>query len=65
MRWLVWLYLGWTYWLASGHARQPEPSVREPLRCVACGSTMQIVRLLHNTDCRALVEHSVAYLDSG
>lgn len=64
VRWLVWLFLGWTYWLASGHAPQPETTVRESPRCAACGSPMRIVGMLH-MDCRVLVEHSVAYLDSG
>ncbi|MDP6467765.1 MAG: transposase [Pirellulaceae bacterium] len=64
VRWLVWLFLGWTYWLASGHAPQPKRTVREPPRCAECGSAMRIVGVLH-INCRVLVEHSVAYLDSG
>ena len=64
VRWLVWLFLGWTFWLASGHAPQEKPAEREPLRCAECGGTMRIVEIV-NENCRALVEHSVAYLDSG
>jgi hypothetical protein len=63
-RWLVWLYLGWTFWLASGHTPQPKPTEREPVRCAACGSVMRIVAVV-NVDCRVLIEHSIAYLDSG
>ena len=25
VKWLVWLFLGWTFWLASGHAPQRQP----------------------------------------
>ena len=64
VRWLVWLFLGWRFWLASGHAPQQQPRHREPVRCAACGGEMRIVAIV-NENCRALVEHSVAYLDSG
>jgi hypothetical protein len=64
VRWLVWLFLGWTFWLASGHAPQEEPVERPPVRCAQCGGAMRIVEVV-NENCRALVEHSVAYLDSG
>jgi hypothetical protein len=62
--WLVWLFLGWTYWLASGYVPQQAPVQRQPVRCAACGGEMQIVGVI-NADCRALIEHSVGYLDSG
>ena len=64
VRWLVWLYLGWTFWLASGHAPQEKPIQRKPVRCAACGGEMRIVAVV-NQNCRTLIEHSVAYLDSG
>lgn len=64
VQWLVWLYLGWTFWLASGDAPQPEPLQRQPVRCAECGGEMRIVGVV-NTDCRALIEHSVDFLDSG
>jgi hypothetical protein len=64
VKWLVWIYLGWTYWLASGHAPQPEPIEPNPVRCAACGASMRIVAII-NADCRVLVEHSQSYLDSG
>lgn len=64
IRWLVWLFLGWTFWLASAHAPSDEPAEREPVRCRDCGGRMWIVELLHDS-CRTLVEHGLAYLDSG
>jgi hypothetical protein len=69
VKWLVWLYLGWTYWLGSGHAPQQDPP-RSLVRCAACGGPMQIVGVWY-FDITALptrttlCEHSVAYLDSG
>ncbi len=64
VRWLVWLLLGWTFWLASGHASQAKLADREQVRCAECGGEMQIVAIVH-WNCRVLVEHSIAYLDSG
>ena len=64
VRWLVWLFLGWTFWLASGHAPQTESSEREQVRCAKCGGEMQIIAVVQG-DCRVLVEHSIPYLDSG
>jgi hypothetical protein len=64
VRWLVWLFLGWTFWLASGHAPQEQPIERPGVRCAECGGPMRIVEIV-NVNCRALVEHSLDYLDSG
>ena len=64
VRWLAWLLLGWTFWLASGHVRQEHPAKREPVRCASCGGVMRIVDVVHS-NCRALVEHCLDYLDSG
>lgn len=64
VRMLVWFYLGWVYWLASGHApRQPLP---EPagIRCAECGGPLRIIGVVY-CNCRTLIEHSVKYLDSG
>ncbi|QEF96969.1 Putative transposase [Stieleria maiorica] len=36
---LVWMHLGWVYWLASGHAPQSERLVSEP-RCAHCGGDL-------------------------
>ncbi len=63
LRWLVWLFLGWTYWLASGHLSQEKPIPRQ-VRCAACGEPMRIVAVVI-LDCQVLREHGVKYLDSG
>jgi hypothetical protein len=64
VRWLVWVFLGWTFWLASGYVPQEQPLERPGIRCAKCGGPMRIVDVV-NDNCRALVEHSVGYLDSG
>lgn len=64
VRWLVWLYLGWRFCLVGGYAPHEKPVERPPIRCVECGGPMRIVAVL-NENCRALVEHSLDYLDSG
>ena len=48
VKWLVWLLLGWTYWLASGHAQQAEPPTA-PLRCRECGGTMQVIAVTYES----------------
>jgi hypothetical protein len=64
VKWLVWLFLGWTYWLASGHAPQREPIPRPKVRCAQCGGSMRVVDITFEpTD--VLSEHALAYLDSG
>ena len=51
VRWLVWLFLGWRFWLASGYAPQQKPIERERVRCAACGGEMKIVDIV-NENCR-------------
>jgi hypothetical protein len=62
VRWLVWLYLGWTFWLASLPVK--PPIVREPVRCARCGNTMRLVAVLDHDD-TVLYGHALDYLDSG
>lgn len=64
VRWLVWLFLGWVYWLASGHAPQVAAEPRPAPICPACGGAMHRAYMVHH-DVRALVEFSRAYQDSG
>ena len=64
VKWLVWLFLGWTFWLASGHAPQPADSTLGRGRCAECGGTMRIVAIVSHWRA-ALPEHAIAYLDSG
>jgi len=75
VRWLVWLFLGWTYWLASGVAPQPE---RFPVRFPECSRCGGALHLLAITDASGrvvagslpvpppvLASHPTEYLDSG
>jgi hypothetical protein len=64
VHWLIWMFLGWVYWLASGHAPQSDPEPRPPPTCPACGGRMTRAYVVHQ-DVRTLVEFSRAYLDSG
>jgi hypothetical protein len=64
VRWLIWLYLGWTYWLASGHAPQSEPITKPKVRCAECGGQMRVVDITFEPTA-VLSEHALAYLDSG
>lgn len=64
VRWLVWLFLGWTYWLASGHAPHEILHQARDLRCARCGSRMRVVCISFQS-LGALSEHALAYLDSG
>ena len=75
VKWLVWLHLGWTYWLGSGLAPQP-PELNRTIRCAACGGELRVARYVHFDISHALgrphsvakptlQERSVPYLDSG
>jgi hypothetical protein len=64
VKWLVWLFLGWTYWLASGHAPQREPLTKPQVRCAECGGVMRVVDITFEPT-GLLTEHALAYLDSG
>lgn len=63
VKWLVWLFLGWTFWLASGHAPAEAP-LTTPLRCAECGGAMRVVEVTYEamTD---LTGRALAYFDSG
>ncbi|MCG8648605.1 MAG: transposase [Pirellulales bacterium] len=64
IRWLVWLFLGWTYWLASGHAPQESLHQAREVRCAQCGGRMRVVAVTFDP-VTVLSEHALAYLDSG
>ncbi len=64
IRWLVWLALGWTYWLGSGVAVPDRPPERPGPRCEHCGNELQLLAIVA-ADGRVLVNHGVSYLDSG
>ena len=68
MKWLVWLYLGWTYWLASGVAPQPERH-QSRIRCKDCGGALSVTAIL-GVDGRILMRrtlpnHALTYCDTG
>lgn len=42
VRWLVWLWRGWTYWLGSAMF-QPEVPTHQPPKCDRCGGELEIL----------------------
>jgi hypothetical protein len=64
LKWLVWLFLGWTFRLASGQIPQTAPPEPGTVRCPECGGLMRIVAVCYQPR-TALPEHSIVYLDSG
>ena len=74
VKWLVWLFLGWTYWLASGVAPQPDRYVLKRRPCRHCGGTLHLIAITDGSGrvlvsrvlpSPALAEHATNYLDSG
>ena len=57
VRWLVWLYRGWTFWLASGHVPQNELKPPPTVSCPRCGSAMKLVKVIYK-NCLFLVKSS-------
>jgi len=69
VRWLIWLWRGWTYWLGSGIAGQPETRQARPPRCSHCGGDLELICVI-DAEGRmryvgTLVNHATEYLDSG
>ncbi len=64
VRWLVTLFLGWVYWLASGYAPQPVAKQPAVVRCAVCGDTMRVVDVTYEP-IDTLSQQELAYLDSG
>ena len=68
VKWLVWLFRGWTFWLGSGVAPQPDrPECR--IRCQHCGGALSVVMII-SADGSVLVQrplpnHARPCLDSG
>ena len=52
VRWLIWLWHGWTYWLGSG-LYQPELPRPKPLRCDRCGGELELIAIT-NADHRLI-----------
>lgn len=62
VRWSLWLYLGWIYWLTSRCIDDlPRPT---PIRCRHCGGAMRATLVIDHLG-RVLYEHSLPFLDSG
>ena len=64
VRWLVWLFLRGTFWLASGLASQCEPMPEAQVRWGQCGGVMRVVEFTFKPT-GLLSEHALSYLDSG
>jgi hypothetical protein len=64
IRWLVWLFLGWTYWLGSSHAPTPEKRALPAARCPRCGGALVLLAMTL-PGFGVLPLHARPYLDSG
>ncbi|EMI27825.1 IS91 family transposase [Rhodopirellula europaea] len=66
VKWLVWLMLGWTFWLGSGYAPQAEP-LTVPMKCRLCGGVMRVVEVSYTSLSAQGIrpEHGLTYYDSG
>lgn len=63
VKWLVWLFLGWTFWLASGYSPQAKP-LTATLRCGHCGGEMKVIGVSYESI--VLPSDAIpAYFDSG
>jgi hypothetical protein len=64
VRWALWLYLDFVFWLGNAHA--PDLPAYQPVtfRCQHCGGTMRAVRVTGPCG-QVLYEHPLPYLDSG
>jgi len=60
--WLIWLFRGWTYWLAN-RSSEPESKPQHP-RCSKCGGSLRLV-MITDPYGRVLYQHALPYLDSG
>lgn len=68
VKWLVWLFRGWTYWLGSGVAPQPERH-QNRIRCQDCGGQLSVIMIINGSGRilmkRPLPDHALTYADSG
>jgi len=69
VKWLVWLWRGWTWWLGSGVAPPREQFTPAVPRCADCGGDLTLVRVIDHhgriLHTGTLLEHTTSYLDSG
>jgi hypothetical protein len=66
VKWLVWIMLGWTFWLGSGYAPQEEP-LTVPMQCQRCGGAMRVIEITYTSLAARGIkpEHGLTYYDSG
>lgn len=68
VKWLVWLYRGWTFWLASRVAPQPERH-QSRIRCKDCGGQLNVIMIINAHGRilmrRPLADHALTYFDTG
>ncbi|WDQ16079.1 hypothetical protein PSR62_20960 [Rhodopirellula sp. P2] len=66
VKWLVWLALGWTFWLGSGYAPQAEP-LTAPMKCRLCGGAMRVLEVSCTSSSSQGIrpEHGLTNYDSG
>lgn len=61
----VWLFLGWTYWLGSGHTPPDESTAHSTLAPMSALPSTRDRRLSHPQFQYTLLEHVLNYLDNG
>jgi hypothetical protein len=65
VRWLVWLFLGWTFWLGSAYGVAEVVSAEAtPVECPDCGRPMRMIGITFRS-LSPLPAHALTYLDSG
>jgi hypothetical protein len=58
VRWLVWLWRGWTYWLGSAMFR-PELPKSKPPKCRDCGGQLELIAMT-NADHKLIWQKAVS-----
>lgn len=66
VKWLVWIMLGWTFWLGSGYAPQAKP-LTVPMKCRVCGGSIRVIEITYTSLSSMGIkpEHGLTYFDSG
>lgn len=64
MRMIVLFSRGWVFWLARAQA-PPQPARFPQVRWAARGAVMTVIKVTYRPILPTLVEHALAYLDSG
>ncbi len=64
IRVIVWMALGWIYWLASGHAPRAKSKAVPPFRCSHCRGRMQVCEVVFQAVCLQQLNQPPATIDS-